>query len=69
MVDNIVSRYEDGSGKADFRKFNNDEKNSLAAACSLAKSVKSILDTPILKENGELTSESETMARTCWQIV
>lgn len=69
MIDEIVSRYEDGSGKADFRKFNNDEQNSLAAACSLAKSVKSILDTPILKENGELTLESETIARTCKQIV
>lgn len=61
-VEGIVSRYEDGSGKADFRKFSSDEQNSLAAACSLAKSVKSILDTPILKENGELTSESENMA-------
>lgn len=62
-VEGIVSRYEDGSGTADFRKFSRDEQNSLAAACSLAKSVKSILDTPILKDNGELTSESKTMAR------
>lgn len=61
-VEGIVSHYEDGSGSADFRKFSSDEQNSLAVACSLAKSVKSILDTPILKENGELTPESKTMA-------
>ncbi len=67
-VDEIVSHYEDDSGKADFRKFNQDEQSSLAAACSLAKSVKSFLDTPLLKENGELTPESETMAKTCDQI-
>ena len=57
-IEKIVYRYDDGSGFADFGKFNDNEKKTLAAACALAKSIKSILDTPILTESGELTPES-----------
>ena len=57
-IEKIIYRYDDGCGFADFSKFNENEKETLAASCALAKSIKSILDTPILTENGELTPES-----------
>lgn len=61
-LNSIVKRYADGSGKADYRKFSANEKNSVSAAAALAKAIKSILDTPILDKDGKLTFESERMA-------
>ncbi len=42
----------------DYTTFTPDEKKAVGAAASLAKAVKTILDTPILTEDGKLTPES-----------
>ncbi len=46
----------------DYRYFSQEGKKTTAAAASLAKAVKTILDTPILTEDGKLTTESLTAA-------
>ena len=48
----------------DYKEFTPDEKKTVGAAASLAKAVKTILDTPILTEDGKLTPESLTAADT-----
>ena len=48
----------------DYMTFTPDEKKAVGAAASLAKAVKTILDTPILTEDGRLTPESLTAANT-----
>ena len=45
----------------DFRKFNDHEKKVVAEAMAMAGAIKSILDTPILDDEGNLTLESEKM--------
>ena len=45
----------------DYSLYSNDSKKIVACAASAAVTVKSILDTPILSESGELTDESEKM--------
>lgn len=45
----------------DFRKFSDDEKKIVAEAMAMAGAIKSILDTPILNEEGNLTPESDKM--------
>lgn len=42
----------------DYRRFSDSAKKVTASAASLAKAVKTILDTPILTEDGKLTPES-----------
>lgn len=42
----------------DYRTFSDDEKKCIASAMSLAGAIKSVLDTPILDDNGNLTVES-----------
>lgn len=42
----------------DFRLFNKEQQNATAAAASLAKAIKTVLDTPILDEQGNLTDEA-----------
>lgn len=59
-VDSIIANHGEN---VDYRQFGEDEKKSLAAACSLAKAVKSILDTPILEENGTLTNASAALVK------
>lgn len=59
----LLKKYADDKGNVDFRKFDEEEKKLFAAACSLVQAVKSILDTPILKENGKLTKESGSLAK------
>lgn len=44
---------------ADFNKFSNAQKKDVAAAVSVVKSIKTILDTPILTKEGTLTESSE----------
>ena len=61
-IEGIIVRHDDGTGSADFRSFSEDEKKSLAAAAALAKSIKSILDTPVLTQDGKLTTQSEIIA-------
>lgn len=43
----------------DYSKYSIESKKSIAAVVSNVASIKSILDTPILTESGELTEESE----------
>lgn len=42
----------------DYRNFSSDEKKIISQAITLAGAIKSILDTPILDKDGNLTSES-----------
>ena len=42
----------------DYRMFSDEEKQCVASAMSLAGAIKSVLDTPILDEDGNLTEES-----------
>lgn len=59
-VNSIIKKHEKN---VDYREFSENEKKSLAAACSLAKAIKSILDTPILEENGTLTNASASLVK------
>lgn len=45
-----------------WNNFNNDDKHTIAAAASIAKAIKTVLDTPILTEDGKLTEESAQVA-------
>ncbi|RYN15349.1 hypothetical protein PG2006B_0023 [Bifidobacterium animalis subsp. animalis] len=47
----------------DYAQFDQQAKRSVAACASLAMSIKSVLDTPILDESGALTDESGTLMR------
>ena len=48
---------------ADFRNFKPKDKETAAASYALAQAVKTVLNTPILTENGELTSNSLSIAQ------
>lgn len=48
------------SGK-DYRCYNNDEKNIVRISASLAKAVKTVIDTPILTKEGNVDSRSLTV--------
>ena len=43
----------------DYREYSQDSKRAVAAAASTACSIKAVLDTPILTEEGELTEASK----------
>lgn len=45
----------------DYREYTDSEKKTLATAFSTAGAIKSVLDTPILTEDGQLTSESAAL--------
>lgn len=47
----------------DFRSFSQQQKESVAASASLAKAIKSVLDTPILSKDGNLTSQSQHLLK------
>lgn len=47
----------------DFSKYSRESRATIAASYSIAKSVKAILDTPILNDDGSLTDESEKAAK------
>ena len=47
----------------DFRSFSQQQKESVAASASLAKAIKSVLDTPILSKEGNLTSQSQRLLK------
>ena len=47
--------------ECNFAKFSEEQKKTTAAAASLAVSIKTVIDTPILTEDGNLTKESETL--------
>lgn len=46
----------------DYKKFSFDSQKTVAEAATVALSVKSVLDTGILTESGELTPESHEIA-------
>ncbi len=46
----------------DYRAYSSDSKKVIASAASIAGSIKAVLDTPLLNEAGELTSESAEIA-------
>lgn len=47
---------------SDYSKYSNEAKKHIAEIVAVAIAIKSILDTPILIEDGKLTSESEDVA-------
>lgn len=46
----------------DYSKYSLSSKNTLAGVATVAKTIKSVLNTPILNEDGSLTDESEKLA-------
>lgn len=46
----------------DYRAYRSDSKKVIASCASVAVSVKSVLDTPLLTDDGLLTDESEKSA-------
>ncbi len=44
----------------DYSRFSPDGKHTVSAAASIAATIKAVLDTPILTEDGSLTAESES---------
>lgn len=46
----------------DYRKYSNESKKAIASVASIALSIKSVLDTPLLTDDGLLTEESGTTA-------
>lgn len=47
----------------DYTLFSKEQKQATAAAASLAKAIKTVLDTPILDEDGNITYESDLVLR------
>lgn len=60
----LISRLEEiiKTSGTDYSTFTEEEQNVVAASMTMAKAIKSVLDTPILNEDGVLTSESLTTA-------
>ena len=46
--------------KDDYRQYTDESKKAIASCASIAVTIKSILDTPLLTDDGLLTGESET---------
>ena len=44
-----------------YSHFTEDSKKAIASAASIAGTIKAVLDTPILNEEGSLTEESNTL--------
>jgi len=57
------------SSGVDWQKYSDNEKKTVAVAASLAKVIKTVLDTPILSEEGNLTEESAQIADEVKKIV
>lgn len=53
----------------DFSQYTLEEKSAVAASCALAKAVKTVLDTPILTEDGMLTKESAHVSGSVQKII
>ncbi len=65
----IASKETDAKGKVDARGLSADEWKIIAKAMSIAGAVKAILDTPILDDDGNLTAESERIAKQTQQKI
>ncbi len=46
----------------DYRRYTEESKKTIASCASIAVSIKSVLDTPLLTDDGLLTDESEATA-------
>ena len=57
-MENIIA-----SKSEDFSKFDENEQEAIAKAVSLVKSIKTILDTPIIDDNGGVTEQSLLVAQ------
>ena len=53
----------------DYRAYSQDSKKAVAAAASTACSIKAVLDTPILTEEGELTEASKQITEKIGDII
>lgn len=42
----------------DFRNYSRKSKEAVAGSCAIARAIKTIIDTPILRKNGEINSDS-----------
>ena len=62
----LIYRMEDiiQSEGDDYRQYSAESKKAIASCVSIAVSIKSVLDTPILTDDGLLTPESEKVAST-----
>ena len=60
----LVYRMEDivANEGEDYRAYKPESKKAIAACASAVSSIKAVLDTPLLTEEGDLTEESETVA-------
>ena len=60
----LISRLEEiiKTSGTDYSAFTEEEQNVVAASMTMAKAIKSVLDTPILNEDSNLTPESLTTA-------
>ena len=63
-----MSQIIDRSG-GDYRCFSENEKKCIASAMAMAGAIKAVLDTPILDEEGNLTSESEVIVQNTQQKI
>ena len=53
----------------DYAKYSESSKNAIAALLSTMKAIKAILDTPLLADNGALTSESEDILHATEKLI
>ena len=53
----------------DYRKYKPESKKAVASCASIAVAIKSVLDTPLLTEEGSLTKESDTIAESVATIL
>ena len=53
----------------DYRQYTNESKKAVAVAASTACSIKAVLDTPILTEEGNITEESGETAEKIAQLI
>jgi hypothetical protein len=53
----------------DWNNFSDGNKHTVAAAASIAKAVKTVLDTPILTEDGKLTLESAKVVKEIGSVI
>lgn len=63
-MENIIA-----SKGEDFSKFDENEQEMIAKAVSIVKSVKTVLDTPIIDDNGGVTEESLLVAKNANAII
>ena len=54
---------------SDYREYTDEQKKTVAMALSMAGTIKAILDTPILTEDGKLTEESEKIGMEIQKVI